>query len=283
MLLPKPALVPRATASMCSMAPPGSAGIAAVTTCSCDEGLGAVPAGARFDTSRRGLGSHRRSRRQRGLRPLLLRSLRWESRAVAKFCGTVCSAILDCFLVLLHIAAYKQRSTPQRKRLATAVGTQTNRQCSPPRVGLNRRAPRRSRRNFCVKTSCRALVRQRNHLPASAAHRKMLEYLAALPLAQRLLGKCAQALRIGMKIVLCRCVHCAACSWNVSVCEFCSSFFRFMFRSRGSAPSASCAARRLRPLRLQIPENLLPDLAGRAPQLAAHRGFMHAQHCPQSA
>ncbi len=73
-------------------------------------------------------------------------------------------------------------------------------------------------------------------------------------------------------------IHCAVCSWNVSVCEFCSSFFRFMSKSRGSAPSASSRRPPAKPATLQIPENLLPDFLNCAPQLAAHRGFMHAQH-----
>ncbi len=91
------------------------------------------------------------------------------------------------------------------------------------------------------------LARHRHHLPATSADGKMRKHVSTLLLAKRPLGKCAQALRIGMKSVLACRSHDAACSWNASDCEFCSSFFRFTSMSRESAPIASCAARRLIP------------------------------------
>ena len=94
-----------------------------------------------------------------------------------------------------------------------------------------------------------SLARQGNHLPASAAHRQVLEYLAAFLRAESLLGKRAEHFGVGMILVMFGRTHGAACSLNASLCEFCRICFRFICRSRGSAPRVSSAARRLSPSR----------------------------------
>ena len=69
----------------------------------------------------------------------------------------------------------------------------------------------------------------------------------------------------------------------LGACEYCSSFLRFTSRSAIPRRSVSSAARLLEHAAFQIAKNLLSDLAGRAVQLPARRGLVHAQHSPQSA
>jgi len=95
---------------------------------------------------------------------------------------------------------------------------------------------RKSGRSHCI-GGC--LLCQENYLPAAAAPGEMSEKLLALLRAKRLLGEGVEAFDVGMKIELGSCIHVAAFSWNASGKEICSIFFRFRFRSRGSAPSAS--------------------------------------------
>ena len=96
----------------------------------------------------------------------------------------------------------------------------------PPCIGRSSFA-RRYGSSFVVGIG--GFARQRHHLAATCADGKMREHLAALPLAQRLLGKRVQALRIGMKSVLARSqLMTPPVPGNASDCEFCSSFFRFI-------------------------------------------------------
>ena len=160
----------------------------------------------------------------------------------------------------VHINRHRRRGGQRRGR------SQGKPPASPPGARTFCRAPRSGRRH---NLRARGFLRQRHHLPAPGAHRQVLEHFGALPPPKRLLGKRVQALRAGMKLVLALRslrTHGAACSWNASVCEFCSSFFRFTSTSRGSAPSASWAARRLMPPRCRFLSTCFLVLLGRAPQ-----------------
>jgi len=72
---------------------------------------------------------------------------------------------------------------------------------------------------------------------------------------QGVLSEGVELVRVRMLAGLKVCRHLASCCWcarvvlseNEEVCEVCSSVRRFISRSRGSAPSASSAARLLRP------------------------------------
>ena len=217
-----------------------AAGIAVPATGSCETSPGAAPERADFNAfvpvaGVPGAASARCCGAGFAAAISLCRTLRGSTFAISALCST-CRTCTKTATAAVAASA--------------AAGIQAKPPASPPGVRSNRRAPRSGRRhNLRVSPASCANATTCRHRPHTA---RCCEHLAAFPLAQRLLGKCAQALRIGMEIVLCRRVHCAACSWNVSVCEFCSSFFRFRSRSRGSAPSASCAARRLRPPRCKI-------------------------------
>jgi hypothetical protein len=51
------------------------------------------------------------------------------------------------------------------------------------------------------------LLRQSQHLAATAAHGKVRQHLSAFALARRMLGEGVEQLRVWMKFVLARCLH----------------------------------------------------------------------------
>ena len=109
-------------------------------------------------------------------------------------------------------------------------------------------------------------------------HRRCGQNLRALRLGQRLLRKGVQALGVGMKS-----------NWGVGfivqpslgtrpIENIAVDFFKFISRSRGSAPSASWAARLLRPEPSKIPENLLAETVWRA--AACGSPWLHERGAP---
>src|SRR6202167_644675 len=188
---------------------------------------------------RRFCGSTTRSRRS-SLRWRLF----WSLRGRRRFFARLLLLELRHVRVPLHgsLVNIKRNHGRGRERCCRNQG---NAPASPPCPRPRNRVPPHP--NFCTG----GVPRQRHNLPAAAACSKMLEHLPALFRVENLLGKRAQRFRVGMHLVLAAYIHCrihsAACSLNASVCEFCRSFFRFTSTSRGSAPSASSAARLLNP------------------------------------
>jgi hypothetical protein len=98
--------------------------------------------------------------------------------------------------------------------------------------------------------------REGNDLPAVRAKGEMRERLLLLVRGQGVLDEGIKLVRVwmlpGLKNFAHSCpdaaaVFVAVCSENEVVCELCSKARRLISRSRGSLPSASSAARLLRP------------------------------------